>query len=1016
MSSKTPSMNTETILQSLWDNALSEFKCALSPDQFQRLHAVRAVDDVAPELFRRSAQYKNRSLPQLLDRLDSTFQKLNFFSKSVSIYVQSNPEISALIWGSIYVLLELALRHKRHLEHVADILDHIAKHLPRIQSFANLLVISKRIEKAICNLYRDLIQFFLHAAVFFSRNPIVNILGISLRWRKQNKFQAEFARFLATIRENTHWIDSEANVALHNLSHDLTSRGYREILASMSAMCTPSATASPADGVPTGSSPQYRMIPYLANPCFFGRQMELQQLSDALVPKESATTYRQLRIFSIVGEGGVGKSQLALQFAYTRLSEFDAIFWISADGAVKIAQGYEDIAVEVGVVDRSGNQGSLGSAREATKRWFRATSRSWLLILDNVESFTALSDYWPTGARGSILTTTRSQNLIQPPLSAFLHLRCFSLQEGADFILSNIPPESLHGSPDASEDAATLSAACGGLPLALAQVVRHILTLHLSLVDARCRFSSPESFVSIQSESNRLVQADYYHQAEVASCWDAAIQSLDPPCLSLAQVFAYFDPDSIPEDLVILSKHDKLRGIFGTVTEIRSGFLTLLEHSLISKAGRSNTYSMHRLIQATILQRLSHSKKEDLFKLVLDCVDEFFPKYGYNDRLMHAWKQCGEALPHVQRLLQLCPLPPTTENTEAQLTLGQLFERASWYLQERGALPEAQVLLQAAINVAQRALQMFSGGDERYTTTTTTAGPTTSTPTLSLEHGEQAERFQSLLSDTVNSLGALHLKQGHFDCALGHFLDAIKLREKAGRPDLEMIYILKNAGFAYLGLSRVEEAYRAILDSLNMMEKWLETVQNPEDYRDNLASSIGALSLVLTVMGSLDEAWEAAIKSTELCQQVHDPESVVLSNCYTALGRIRRLQNRLDDAESYCLKALDIREKLYGQHEATALALHNYARILKMKGLTENAINFQEQSVAILRGLPNSERALARAMHYYVVYQQNRGRPVDEEAEKESLRLYQKHAGINTKDQKDVTTRDFDNLLPHNCR
>ncbi|EAQ92908.1 predicted protein [Chaetomium globosum CBS 148.51] len=157
MSTSTPSLDPEAILQVLWDKALSKFKSVLLPD----------------------------------------FQQLSFFAKSISIYVQSNPEISALICGSVCVLLE----------------------------------------------------FFLQAAIFFGRNPIVNILGISLKWRKQQKFRAEFARFLGTIRENTRWIDLEANIALHNLSHDLTSRGHREILASMSAMRTTSATSLPATGV-----------------------------------------------------------------------------------------------------------------------------------------------------------------------------------------------------------------------------------------------------------------------------------------------------------------------------------------------------------------------------------------------------------------------------------------------------------------------------------------------------------------------------------------------------------------------------------------------------------------------------------------------------------------------------------------------------------------------------------------------------------------------------------------------
>lgn len=87
MSTLTPSLNPEAILQDLWDNALGEFKSVLSPDQYRRLHTVRTADDVVAELLGRDAEYKNQFLPKLLARLDSSFQQLSFFAKSISIYV-----------------------------------------------------------------------------------------------------------------------------------------------------------------------------------------------------------------------------------------------------------------------------------------------------------------------------------------------------------------------------------------------------------------------------------------------------------------------------------------------------------------------------------------------------------------------------------------------------------------------------------------------------------------------------------------------------------------------------------------------------------------------------------------------------------------------------------------------------------------------------------------------------------------------------------------------------------------
>lgn len=120
--------------------------------------------------------------------------------------------------------------------------------------------------------------------------------------------------------------------------------------------------ASPASG-------SHRMIPYIANSSFFGRKDELQSLDNVLV------SYRKSRlsIVSVVGEGGVGKSQLALQFAYSHFSEFSTIFWIPASTIFKMERAYEEFAVEVGLIEKSGDQGSLSIVRETVKKWLRTT-------------------------------------------------------------------------------------------------------------------------------------------------------------------------------------------------------------------------------------------------------------------------------------------------------------------------------------------------------------------------------------------------------------------------------------------------------------------------------------------------------------------------------------------------------------------------------------------------------------------------------------------------------------------
>ena len=64
---------------------------------------------------------------------------------------------------------------------------------------------------------------------------------------------------------------------------------------------------------------------------------------------------------------------------------------------------------------------------------------------------------------------------------------------------------------------------------------------------------------------------------------------------------------------------------------------------------------------------------------------------------------------------------------------------------------------------------------------------------------------------------------------------------------------------------------------MSLREQQLAKVDDQDLYRDNLASNYGSLSCALMAMQKLDEAWDAAMKSTELCKQVHSAESAILA-------------------------------------------------------------------------------------------------------------------------------------------
>lgn len=80
------------------------------------------------------------------------------------------------------------------------------------------------------------------------------------------------------------------------------------------------------------------------NSDFYGRKEALRQLDDHLLPSQSkevafSAEGQELKHVVICGIGGIGKTSIAIEYAFSRRDKFDAIFWIRADEAAKIEQG-----------------------------------------------------------------------------------------------------------------------------------------------------------------------------------------------------------------------------------------------------------------------------------------------------------------------------------------------------------------------------------------------------------------------------------------------------------------------------------------------------------------------------------------------------------------------------------------------------------------------------------------------------------------------------------------------------
>ncbi len=113
-------------------------------------------------------------------------------------------------------------------------------------------------------------------------------------------------------------------------------------------------------------------IPFGINERFYNREDALQAVREALDPRPGQATPRSLALY---GMGGVGKTQIALQYANSSRGTFDAILWISADNTIRMAQSFLEVAQRLGLIADNEEAQDAVAAMLKVKSWMADSCR-----------------------------------------------------------------------------------------------------------------------------------------------------------------------------------------------------------------------------------------------------------------------------------------------------------------------------------------------------------------------------------------------------------------------------------------------------------------------------------------------------------------------------------------------------------------------------------------------------------------------------------------------------------------
>lgn len=202
------------------------------------------------------------------------------------------------------------------------------------------------------------------------------------------------------------------------------------------------------------SKPQLWGAVPLRNPDFVGRKQLLESLRQRLLEPGATAVLPE----ALHGMGGVGKSQTVVEYIYQHASEYDVVWWISAEHPSQITSSLVELARKMALPTAATADTAVPAVLDALRRGEEPYSR-WILVFDNADRPETVRQFFPAGS-GHVVVTSRNSEWgnIARPVEVDLFTRAESKQ-----LLNR------RGGELTDADADRLAEALGDLPLAIEQ-------------------------------------------------------------------------------------------------------------------------------------------------------------------------------------------------------------------------------------------------------------------------------------------------------------------------------------------------------------------------------------------------------------------------------------------------------------------------------------------------------------------------------------------------------------------
>ncbi|MER6826317.1 FxSxx-COOH system tetratricopeptide repeat protein [Streptosporangium sp. NPDC000563] len=659
--------------------------------------------------------------------------------------------------------------------------------------------------------------------------------------------------------------------------------------------------SSGISGVPGRQPRIWGKIPQ-QNRNFTGREDLLEKLHTGVTSEVTAVVPHALH-----GFGGVGKTHVAIEYAYRFRHEYDLVWWIPADQPILVRSSLAALAPHLGI-SSSATMGVEEASRAVLDalRLGEPYSR-WLLVFDNAEQPEDINEIIPRGP-GHVLITSRNhawQGVVDT-----LPVDVFTRAESIEFLSKRVPRST------SLDDRNRLAEQLGDLPLALEQA---------GALQTETGMSVEQYLRLLEEQTVQLLDANKAadYPLSMTAAWSLSVSQLKgklPEAVELLRCCAFFGPDPIPRDVFGVLPEDfasesRLGSLLADPILLSKVIRELGRYALVRIDSENRTIQVHRLVQALLRDELSEEEHLSFRREVHLLLAAATPGLPDDNA---SWPRYGELLSHVR--------PSLVEESRDPRIRGFALDIVR-YLYSSGGYQSAVDLVGSLIRTwradsgsddqavlsAQRHLGIVlrEFGDYRASFELNRDTLARMRTTLGPDHEE------TLL--LVNSHGADMRMLGDFAAALEHDRDSLRRHQEVFGPDhRRTLRAMNNLSVDYMLLGDYRQAFE--------LQKVLYTKQPSSASKSSslfVLASRNGLARIVRLRGDYSEACDLGEDAYELGMQELGPDHPWTLRVAKDLSIAKRRAGLVDEAFEIAQRTYERQERIFGRdhHDTLAAAL-----------------------------------------------------------------------------------------------